>query len=73
MTNACQSNKMEEYGFTVYQPLLRSAKIQQQYQQQQAKLGREGDLLEIVKETEMSPYWQMIYAQTRICPGKWNA
>ena len=31
-----------------------------------------GDLQRIVQETEILTYDQMVYAQTRICPRKWD-
>ena len=41
--------------------------------QKQASLAGEDDPLRIVQETVILPYWQMVYAQTKICPWKWNA
>ena len=35
-------------------------------------LGGKGDLLEIVQEIGIWPYKQMVYAQSRICPGEWE-
>ena len=35
-------------------------------------LGGEGDTLEIVQESEISTYYQMALAQTRIRPGEWD-
>ena len=37
------------------------------------KLGGQGDPLEIVQETEVWPYKQMVYVQPSICPGEWEA
>ena len=34
--------------------------------------GSKGDPLRIVQETEISPYWWSVYAQTRICARKWK-
>ena len=37
------------------------------------QLGGQGEPLEIVQEIEIWPYKQMVYAQPRINPGKWDA
>ena len=36
------------------------------------RLGGENYPLGIVQEIEIWPYYQMLYTQTRICPGKWD-
>ena len=36
-------------------------------------MGGKGDPLGIVQESEIWPYDQMVYAQTRICPRNWDA
>ena len=41
--------------------------------QDKTRLGGESDLLGIVQEIEIWPHEQMVYAQTRICPGEWDA
>ena len=38
-----------------------------------AWLGWKGDPLGIVQETKIWTCWQMVYAQTRICPRKRDA
>ena len=35
-------------------------------------MSRKGDQLVIVQETEICPYYQMIYEQTRIRPREWD-
>ena len=35
--------------------------------------GWEGDAQGIVQEIEIWPYYQMINAQPKICPGEWDA
>ena len=35
-------------------------------------MGGEGDPLGIVQEIEIWLYYQMVNAQTRICPGEWD-
>ena len=40
--------------------------------QDSAQLIGEEDPLRTVQESDISLYWQMVYAQTRICPTKWN-
>ena len=40
--------------------------------QGQTWLGEKGDPLEIVQETKVWPCWQMVYAQARTCPRKWE-
>ena len=37
-----------------------------------AWLGSKSDPLGIVQGIKTSPYWLILYAQTRICPRKWN-
>ena len=36
-------------------------------------MGGQGDPLGIVQEIEIRPNYEMVYAQTRICPGEWDA
>ena len=35
-------------------------------------MGGERDPPGIAQEIEIWPYYQMLFAQTRICPGKWD-
>ena len=37
------------------------------------KLGVEGDPLGSVQKVKILPYEQMVYTQSGICPGKWEA
>ena len=36
-------------------------------------LGWEGDPMGNVQEIKIWPGWYMVYAQTRICPRKWDS
>ena len=38
-----------------------------------AQLGGKDDSLGIVQKTEFWPFYQIMYAQNRIRPRKWNA
>ena len=40
--------------------------------QNEARLGGEGDPLEIVQEIKIWPNYQMVYAQTRILWREWG-
>ena len=41
--------------------------------QKEYKIRREGDLLGIVQEIKIWSYYQIVYAQTRICSREWDA
>ena len=44
--------------------------------QNSTQLGGKGELQQIVYEIKIWPYYQMVYAQTRIIPGEldaWNS
>ena len=38
-----------------------------------ARLDGKGDLMGIMQKVEFWPYCQILYAQIRICPRKWDA
>ena len=39
----------------------------------EVRLGGKNDPLRIVQEIEKRSYYQLVYAQTRICPGEWHS
>ena len=41
-----------------------------QKEYEQPWMGSEGDALGIVQETEIWSYWQIVFAEIRICPRK---
>ena len=82
MTNYAQakiiSNQIADVSFIVIETKLLFKKIIEctklAHKEYKTRLYREGkaDLLGILQDIEIWLYYQMVYAQTRICPEEWK-
>ena len=67
-------NRITSEGYMVIKiKWLSECSTRTKWVQDKALLDGKGDPLGIVQEIEIWPYYQMVYAQTRICSREWDA